>query len=89
MPEYAALAAKMREKTTFASAEDVIRKGYPLKLPSRVFLRLWSTPEILKFRGYQDDLGESEKRRAKGRQERRDIEEAAREVRTQVLPGMN
>ena len=34
-PTYEHLAAKMREAPTFAVAEDVIKKDYPLKLPSR------------------------------------------------------
>ncbi len=82
------MVAKLREKPSSASVEDVIKKDYPLKLPSRVFLRFWNTPEISQFRGYQHDLDESEKRRAKIRQERHDIGQAAREARTQVLPDM-
>ena len=89
MPEYAALAARTREKPTFASAEDVIKKDYPLKLPSRVHIQLWNTPEVSQFRGYQDDLDESEKRRPTVRQEQQDIGIAAREACTQVLPSMD
>ena len=89
MPDYAALAAKTRERPSFAVVEEVIRKDYPLKLPSRVHVQLWNTPEISQFRGYQDDLDESEKRRATIRQEQHDIGIAAREARTQVLPNMD
>ena len=71
----------MREKPTFAVAEEVIKQDYPLKLPSRVHLQLWNTPEISQFRGYQDDLDESEKRRATIRQEQQDLGIAAREAR--------
>ena len=55
-PTYEHLAAKMREAPTFAVAEDVIKKDYPLKLPSRRSIQLWNTPEISQFRGYQEDL---------------------------------
>ncbi len=70
-------------------AEEVIRKNCPLKLPSRVHLQLWNTPEISQFRNYQNDVDESEKRRATIRQEQHEIGVAAREARTQVLPNMD
>ncbi len=72
-----------------ASAEDVIKKDHPLKLPSRVHLQLWNTPETSQSRRYKDDLDESEKRRAAIQQKRRDIGEAAREARTLAMPDMN
>ncbi len=53
----------MREKLSFAVAEEVTKKDYPLKVPSRTCIQLWNVPEISQFRGYQDDLDESEKRR--------------------------
>ncbi len=62
-PSYGELAAKMREKPTFAVAEDIIKKDYPLKLPSRRFIQLWNTPKISQFRGYQEDLDASEENR--------------------------
>ena len=43
---YEELAAKMRVEPTFSSAEDVIKKDYPLKLPSRTSLRIWNSPEL-------------------------------------------
>jgi len=38
---YEQLAAKMRERPSFAVAEDVTKKDYLLKLPSRRFIQLW------------------------------------------------
>ena len=86
---YAELSAKMREKPTFGVAEEVIKKDFPLKLPSRTFINLWNTPEISQFRGYQDDLDESEKRRSQAQREKQDIGVAARAAGAQVLPDMN
>ena len=86
---YAELSAKMREKPTFGVAEEVIKKDFPLKLPRRTFINLWNTPEISQFRGYQDDLDESEKRRSQAQREKQDIGVAARAAGAQVLPDMN
>ncbi len=41
------------------------------------------SPEISQFRGYKDDLDESEKRRATVRQEQHDLGQAARDARSQ------
>ena len=60
--EYDHLAARMREKPSFAVAEDAIKKDYLLKLPSRRFIHLWNTPEINQFRGYQEQLEASEEK---------------------------
>ena len=79
----------MREKPTFGVAEEVIKKDSPLKLPNRTFTNLWNTPEISEFRGYQDDLDESEKRRSQAQREKQDIGVAARAAGAQVLPDMN
>ena len=76
---YEQLAAKMRERPSFAVAEDVIKKDYPLKLPSRRFIQLWNTPEISQFRGYQEDLDASEENREQHARERTEIRQAARE----------
>ena len=63
-PNYTEMAAKIRERPTFAVAEKVLQQDYKLKLPNRTFfIILWNTPEISQFRGYQNDLDESEKRR--------------------------
>ena len=62
-PTYEQLAAKMREAPSFASAEEVIKKDYPLKLPSRRSVQLWNTPEISQFRGYQEELDANEEHR--------------------------
>ena len=88
-PNYTELSAKMREKPTFGVAEEVIRKDFPLKLPNRTFITLWNTPEVSQFRGYQDDLDESEKRRSQVQKEKLDIGNAARAAGEHVLPDMN
>ena len=72
-PGYTEMAAKMRERPTFAVAEKVLQQDYKLKLQSRTFIRLWNTPEISQFRGYQNDLDESEKSRRTLQRERLDI----------------
>ena len=87
-PNYTELTARMRHAPTFAIAEDVIKKDFPLKLPSRTFIQLFNTSEISQFRGFQDVLDESEKRRAKVRQERADISTQAQQAAAQVLPDM-
>ncbi len=53
MLEYAAFAAGMSAKPSFAVAEDVIRQDFKLKLPSQTLIQLWNTPEISQMRGYQ------------------------------------
>ena len=64
MEEYATLVASMRTVPSFEAAESVIKTDYTLKLPSRVYLHLWNTPEISQFRGYQDDLDEADRKEA-------------------------
>ncbi len=64
MPDYSALAAKMRARPSFAVADEVSRKEFPLKLPGGFHLQLLNTPEISQVRGQQKDLDESEKRPA-------------------------
>ena len=86
--DYTELAARMRHAPTFGIAEEVIRKDFPLKLPARTFIQLFSTPEISQFRGYQDDLDEAEKRRAKVRQEKADINTQAQNAAAAVLHDM-
>ena len=76
---YEQLAAKMREKPSFAVAEDVIKNDYPLKLPGRRFIQLWNTPEISQFRGYQEELDASQENRETHARERTEIRQAARE----------
>lgn len=83
--DYATLAARMREKPTFASAEEVIKKDYPLKLPSRTFIHLWNTPEISQFRGYQEDLDKDEENKEKHEKEKIEINHAAREAGTPTV----
>ena len=39
-PIYTEMAAKMRERPTFAVAEKVLQQDFKLKLPSRTFIRL-------------------------------------------------
>ena len=39
---YDELVGKMRVEPTFSVAEDVIKKDFKLKLPSRTFIRLWN-----------------------------------------------
>ena len=46
---YQELSSKMRVKPSFASAEEVIKKDYPLKLPNRTSLHIWNSPEISQF----------------------------------------
>ena len=53
MTTYEVLTSKLRVKPTFTSAEEVIRKDFKLKLPSRRYIHLWNTPEISQFRGYK------------------------------------
>ena len=43
---YAELSAKMREKPTFGVAEEVIKKDFPLKLPSGTLRRSFNSEGI-------------------------------------------
>ncbi len=45
-PSYSEFAAKVRERPTFAVAEDVLKRDLKLKLPNRTFTQFWNTPEI-------------------------------------------
>ena len=83
-PTYEQLAAKMREAPSFASAEEVIKKDYPLKLPSRRSVQLWNTPEISQFRGYQEELDANEEHRTQHSRELLEIREATREAGTHM-----
>ena len=74
------MAAGMREVPTFAIAERVIEQDYKVRLPDRRFIRLWNTPEISQFRGYQEDLDEAEEGRAQHAREQMEIQQAARET---------
>lgn len=62
MADYEVLVSKLREKPTFNSQEEVIRKDFKFKLPDRRGITLWNTPEISQFRGYQESLDETEDR---------------------------
>lgn len=60
---YEELAAqRMRPRPSLTSAEEVIKKDFPLKLPNRTHIRLWNTPEVSQFRGYQENADEREER---------------------------
>ena len=48
---YDQLASKMRVEPTFQIAEEVIKKDFKLKLPSRTAIHIWNSPEISQFRG--------------------------------------
>ena len=76
------LTSKLRERPSFTSAEEVIRKDFAVKLPSRRSIQLWSTPEISQLRGYQDSLDESEARRHTAEVEQLDLRQAGREARS-------
>lgn len=78
--DYNTLSARMRERPTFASAEEVIKKDYPLKLPNRRYIQLWNTPEISQFRGYQEDIDAVEANREQFQREQLDIQRVARET---------
>ena len=77
---YEVLTSKLRVKPTFTSAEEVIRKDFKLKLPSRRYIHLWNTPEISQFRGYQDLLDETEERKHVAAVTRLDIQQTARQT---------
>ena len=67
---YEQLVSGLREKPTFAVAESVIRKDFKLKLPDRRWIRLYNTPEISQFRGYQETSDAAEKHRDQHDKER-------------------
>lgn len=80
MTTYEVLTSKLRVRPTFTSAEEVIRKDFSLKLPSRRYIHLWNTPEISQFRGYQDLLDETEERKHVAAVTRLDIQQTARQT---------
>ena len=75
-----ALTANMRKAPTFASAEEVIRRDYPLKLPARNWLQLWNTPELSQFRGVVEDNEAHEQRRIAIQQEKHIIHQVAHDA---------
>jgi len=78
--DYNTLTARMREKPTFATAEEVLKKDYPLKLPDRRWIQLWNTPEISQFRGIQDEIDATEANREQHEREQAEIRQVARET---------
>ena len=78
----------MRVEPTFAVAEEVIKKDFKLKLPSRTSITLWNSPEISQFRGYQEELDSAEDKKYHAEREQAEIQHAARESGTHV-PDMN
>ena len=76
---YEVLTSKLRVKPTFTSAEEVIRKDFKLKLPSRRYIHLWNCPEISQYRGYQE-LDETEERKHVAAVTRLDIQQTARQT---------
>ena len=89
-PSYAELAAKtMHIQPSFAAAEDVIKKDYPLKLPSRRFIQLWNTPELSQFRGIQQELDAAEENREQHAREKLEIKQAVREGGSGSVPEMD
>ena len=74
---YNELVGKMRIEPSFAMAEEVIRKDFKLKLPSRTSIHMFNSPEISQFRGYQEDLLKTENRIREAEREKLTIREAA------------
>ena len=85
---YEELAGKMRVEPTFAIAEEVIKKDFKLKLPSRTAIHIWNSPEISQFRGYQEELDSTEDRKHNFEREQAEIHQAARGEGVHV-PDMN
>ena len=88
MTNYEALSSKLRVKPTFTAAEEVIRKDFKLKLPSRRYIRLWNSPEISQFRGYQVALDEAVERKPGAQMTELDVHKAAREA-NDSMPNMD
>jgi hypothetical protein len=86
MTNYEVLSSKLRVKPTFTSAEEVIRKDFKVKLPSRRYIRLWDTPELSQFRGIQSDFDEIEERKHVAAVTRLEIQQTARQTNE---PSMN
>ena len=87
---YEDLAAKMlRPVPTLTSAEEVLKKDSPLKLPNRTYIHLWNTPEISQFRGYQEQADEREERMHTVRVEQEVIGQQARSAGDGSVPDMH
>ena len=87
---YEELSAKrLRPVPTLTSAEEVLKKDYPLKLPNRTFIHLWNTPEVSQFRGYQEDADEREERLHVVRTEQEAIGQQARTAGDGSVPDMH
>ena len=71
------------------SAEEVLKKDYPLKLPNRTYIHLWNTPEISQFRGYQEQADEREERMHTVRVEQEAIGQQARSAGDGSVPDMH
>ena len=74
--EYSSLAAGMRKRPTFGEVEDITKKDYPLKLPSRSYITLWNSPELSQFRNVQAEMDGFEERVHK----KRELDEEIRTV---------
>ena len=87
---YEELSAKrLRPVPTLTSAEEVLKKDYPLKLPNRTYIHLWNTPEISQFRGYQENADEREERMHTVRVEQEVIGQSARSAGDGSVPDMH
>ena len=82
-------AKRLRPVPTLTSAEEVLKKDYPLKLPSRTYIHLWNTPEISQFRGYQETADEREERMHTFRVEQEAIGQATRSASDGSVPDMH
>ena len=85
---YEELVGKMRVEPTFSVAEDVIKKDFKLKLPSRTFIHMYNSPELGDFRGYQSDLDNTENRKQVAQKEQLNIQQAAMDEGVH-MPDMN
>ena len=79
MKEYSEWVVGMRHRLTIFDTEEVLKTDYPLKLPNRCYIRMYSSPELSQFRGVQTNLNDFEEKQAKAGAERTLIQQIGRE----------
>ena len=76
---YEGLLEGLRKRPTLAGALDEIRKDFKVKLPDRSAIKLWNSPELGDFRGFNEDLHRHEEMVSKAHELREEIKQKIRD----------
>ena len=74
---YNDLVEGLKQEPTFAIADAIAKKDFPLKLPDRKYLTIYNSAEVSQFRGIQEEMDETAKQRNKVETDKASINRAA------------